>query len=189
MSTYSILVFVHVLGGVGVYVALGIEAVALGGLRRAETPGDAGVWLRLHAVPRRLGPAAMITALASGAWMMATAWGRQPWILGAFLGMVGMAIAGGGVTGRAMRRLRAALAGESGTALSSAFRDARGSAALTASLRVRIAIGLGILALMTVKPEAAGSGVILAAAVVAGLAAGIPRDARRTRLAGTGAGA
>ncbi len=186
MSTYAILVFLHVLGGVGVYVALGIEAVALGGLRRAETPGDAGVWLRLHALPGRLGPAALVMALASGIWMTVVAWGHQPWIFSAFLGMVGMAIAGGAVTGRATRRLRAALAAEGGTALSSAFRTARASGALVASLRVRIAIGLGILGLMTLKPEAAGSAAILAAALVAGLA-GAPRAARRARLAGTGA--
>ncbi|WP_242336782.1 MULTISPECIES: hypothetical protein [Anaeromyxobacter] len=188
MNTYAILMFLHVLAGVGVYVALGIETVALGGLRRAETPGEAGVWLRLHALPGRLLPGAMLVALASGAWMMATTWGHRPWILAAFIGMVGMGIAGGGVSGRAMRRLRAALATEDGAVLSPAFRAGQGSAALTGSLRVRIAIGLGILALMTLKPEAAGSALVLTASVVAGLAASLVHPGRSARLAGSGAG-
>lgn len=186
MNVYTLLLFVHVLGGVGVYVALGIEAVALERLRRAETAADARVWLQLLALPGRLGPAAMLPALASGMWMAAVTWGHRPWIFGAFLALVAMAVAGGGVTGRVTRRLRAALPGESGAELSSAFRAARSSAALVGSLRVRIALSLGILALMTGKPEAGGSAVILAVAALGGLVASIPPAARRA-LAGTSA--
>jgi hypothetical protein len=85
-----------------------------------------------------------------------------------------MAIAGGAVTGRHMRRVVSALAEEKGSLLTEDFRSVRASAALTASLRVRIALGIGILALMTVKPAGAGaSAIILAAALVAGLVAGV----------------
>src|SRR6266446_5916689 len=83
MSLYQFLIFIHVLGGVALFVAIGIEAVALGRLRRAETPADARVWLGLFRMPGRLGPTAMLTALASGAWMMKVSWGYQPWIAGA----------------------------------------------------------------------------------------------------------
>jgi hypothetical protein len=48
-----------------------------------------------------------------------------------------------------------------------------------ASLRLRVAIGIGILALMTVKPDAFGSIAILAAAVGAGLVGGLPLAWRR----------
>ncbi len=187
MTFYNLLVFIHVLGGVGVYVALGIEALALPRLQRAVTPADAGLWLRVLALPARLAPLAMIAAFATGAWMTATAWGHRAWIFTTLLGLVGMAIAGGGVTGRALRRLRAALPAEAGAELSGTFRAASASAALTASLRVRVALGLGILGLMTAKPEAAGSALVLAVAALAGLVASVPTVTRRAQAAGPSA--
>jgi hypothetical protein len=183
MNGYPILLFLHVLGGVGVYVALGIEVVALARFQRAGTPGDAALWLRVLRGPSWLSPLAMLLALGSGIWMAVLVWGHQAWIFTAFLGIVGMMIAGGAVTGRAMRRLRAALVGEGGPELSPAFRTAAASRALAASLRVRIALGLGVLALMTAKPSADGSALIGIAAILGGLAACVPLASRRPWLA------
>jgi hypothetical protein len=170
MSLYQFLIFIHVLGAVALFVAIGIEAVALGRLRRAESPAAARVWLGLFRLPGRLGPIAMLTALASGAWMMKVSWGYQPWIAGALAAMVGMAVIGGVVSLRRMRRLRAALHAESG--LSDALRS---GPALVTSLRLRIALGVGILALMTMKPsDHATATLVLAMAVLAAFAASIP---------------
>jgi hypothetical protein len=174
MSLYQFLIFIHVLGAVALFVAIGIEAVALGRLRRAETPADARVWLGLFRLPGRVGPIAMLTALASGAWMMKVSWGYQAWIAGALAAMVGMAVIGAVVSLRRMRRLRAALHAESG--LSEALRS---SPALVTSLRLRIALGVGILALMTMKPSDHATAIlVLATAVLAALAASIPLATR-----------
>ena len=174
MSLYQFLIFIHVLGAMALFVAIGIEAVALGRLRRAETPADARVWLGLFRLPGRVGPIAMLTALASGAWMMKVSWGYQAWIAGALAAMVGMAVIGAVVSLRRMRRLRAALHAESG--LSEALRS---SPALVTSLRLRIALGVGILALMTTKPSDHATAIlVLATAVVAALAASIPLATR-----------
>jgi len=176
MSLYQFLIFIHVLGAVALFVAIGIEAVALGRLRRAETPAAARVWLGLFRMPGRLGPTAMLTALASGAWMMKVSWGYQPWIAGALAAIVGMAVIGGVVSRRRMRRLRVALAAESRPELSEALRS---SPALVMSLRLRIALGVGILALMTMKPSDHASAIlVLAAAVLAALVASIPLATR-----------
>jgi hypothetical protein len=185
MSLYQLLVFLHVLGGVGIFVALGIESISLGRLQSAAAPVDARVWMDLLKVPSRLGPIAMLTALVAGIWLMAQGWGRQPWIVSALVGLVGMAALGGVISLRGARRLRVALAGETGPELSDGFRSIRSGTALTASLRLRIAIGIGILGLMTIKPGAAGSLLILAAAALSGLVASIPFAARRSRLAET----
>jgi hypothetical protein len=185
MTLYQLLVFLHVLGAVGIFVALGIETISLGRLQSAATPVDARVWMGLLKLPGRLGPIAMLTTLVAGMWMMAQVWGYQPWIVSAFVGLVGMAALGGVISLRGARRLRVALAGETGPELSDAFRSIRSGTALTASLRLRIAIGIGILGLMTIRPGATGSWLILAAAAVSGLVASIPFTARRSRLAET----
>ncbi len=183
MTRYALLVFVHVLGAVGIFAALAVEAVSLGRLRRADKPADVCVWTSGLALPRRLGPVAMMTTLASGIWMMAVAWGHQPWLVDALIGLVAMAAAGV-VTLRRGRQLRLALVTETASELSDTFQSVQSGhgAALTASLRLRIAIGIGILALMTVKPDATGSWIVLSTMAAAGLIAGIaPLAALRRR--------
>lgn len=176
MTAYPFIVFVHVVGAVGIFATIAIETVSLGRLQRAATPADARVWMSLLALPWRLGPIPMSATLASGIWMMAVSWGPQPWLVSAFVGLVGMAVASV-VSRRRTRRLRAALAAEPPSEL-----PLRSGQALTASLRLRIALGVGILGLMTVKPGAAGSWLILAAAAAAGLIASIGSlAARRSR--------
>jgi len=181
MSLYPLLVFLHVLSAMGLFAAIAIEAVALERLRRADAPTGVREGMELLARNERLGGIAMLTLIASGAWMMATTWGHQWWIASAFIGIVGMGVAGGAVSSRRIRRLRAALAAERGPGLSQAFGSLRSSAALVGSSRVRIALGVGIVALMTLKPTGAGTSLlILGASAVAGMVATLPLGAGRS---------
>ena len=175
MSLYQFLIFIHVLGAVALFVAIAIEAVSLGRLRRAVSPGDARGLLVLFKLPVRLGGAAMAATVASGAWMMAMSWGYQHWIAGALVAVFAMGVLAGVVSRRLMRRLRAALAGRAAPQLSSAMETLGSSTALVTSLRVRIALGIGILALMTMKPsEPAIVVLVLLAAALVALVASIP---------------
>lgn len=182
MSSYPLVVLVHVLGTVGIFAAIGVEVASLERLRRATTPQEARLWLGLLALPERLGPMSMVMTLVSGVWLMAAAWGRQPWLASSIIGLVGMGVLGGVVTLRRTRRLRGALVVDTGSDLTGALRSLLSGGALTASLRLRIAIGVGILGLMTLKPDAAGSWLMLAAAAAAGLIASMSSlTARRSR--------
>lgn len=177
MDPYTLLIFLHVLGGIGIFVTMGLELVALRRLRLATTPESASVWLAL--VPRWLGPLAMLTTFVAGVAMMALRWGPAPWIVLAVIGLVAMAVLAGAVSLRGTRRMAAALAAESSAGLSAAFRSEAQRAALLVSLSVRIAIAIGIVALMTLKPDAPGSLLIGATSTGAGLIAGRLLAARR----------
>jgi hypothetical protein len=179
MSIYRVLVFLHVAGGVGMFVALGIETVSLGRLRRAQTPSDARTWMGLLRLPARIGPVSILTNLATGVWMMVLLWGPQPWIQAAFLAVVGIAVTGAVASRRGMRALGQALPAETGPRLSAEFRSLLSRTPLVMSLWLRAALGTGILGLMTIKPGVTGSLVSLAAALVVGLAAGIRSIATR----------
>jgi hypothetical protein len=185
MSLYSILVLVHVAGGVGLFVALGIEGVAVARLRRAVTPDDARTWAGMLAVPRRVGPVAMLSMLAAGVWMMARWWGPRPWILAALIGVVAVAAVGGIMSGRGTRRLVRALAEESGHELSAAYRALRVPTVLGASFSLRLAIATGILVLMTIKPGVAGSSLTMVAAALTGMAAALRLHADSNKVAGS----
>ena len=172
-SFYQVLVFLHVLGGMGIFVALGIEALALGRLRQANTPAGVRMSMGLLAAPRRLGPIAMLVTLAAGIWMMAVLWGPEPWIQASFAGLVVAAVLGGLVSRRGVRRLGMALQAETGTELSATALALRSSPGLLVPFWVRGAIGVGILALMTMKPGALGSWLLMGGAVATGLFGGL----------------
>jgi hypothetical protein len=176
MDLYPLLIFLHVLAAVGLFASLGIEVVALGRLRSAATLDAARMWIGLLRTPLPL--VSMLTILVTGIWMSIVRWGDQAWIGASLLAIVGMAIVGAVAT-RRLRRMSTALTGESGPGLSPTFRALQSSASLVASLRLRVGIGIGILGLMTIKPDALGSIAILAAAVGAGLVAGLPLAWRR----------
>jgi hypothetical protein len=113
----------------------------------------------------------MVTILIAGVWMMALRWGPEPWILTALVGLIFMALLGAALTRRAMGRLHASLAAESAQ-LPADFRSLVGGP-LTVSLWLRVAIAVGILGLMTVKPDLLGSLAIMGAAVVAATGAAV----------------
>ncbi|HYG67546.1 MAG TPA: hypothetical protein VD838_07800 [Anaeromyxobacteraceae bacterium] len=171
MNLYTVLVFLHVLGGVGVFVAMAVESIAFGRLRDARTVVDAHAALRSLGVNARLGPASMLTTVGTGIWMGAVGWSHQAWMPTALGTVVVMGLLGGTVTARRLKRVRAALAAESGDALSDEIQLLLASPVLDASLLVRIALGVGILALMTAKPALAGSLVMIGAAAAAGVVA------------------
>jgi hypothetical protein len=166
MTSYNLLVFLHVLGAVGIFAAWGMETVVLGQLRHAATVDQARSWTALRGRWRRTGPIAMLTTLATGLWMMRFGWGHQPWIATAFVGLILIVFIGVTFERGAAPGLAAAL-GDRPERLQSSLRDTHGW--LATSLTLRIAIGIAILGLMTAKPDALGSLVILAAAIVLGV--------------------
>jgi hypothetical protein len=177
MNLYSVLIFAHVVGAVVLFAALGIEVVSFRRLRRARTADQARTWMGPLGEAGRLGPVAMATILIAGVWMMALRWGPEPWILTALVGLIVMAVLGAALTRRAMGRLGAALTREPDQ-LPAPFIALVGGP-LAVSIWLRVAIAVGILGLMTVKPNALGSLAIMGAAVLVGIGAAIGLSRRK----------
>lgn len=171
---YPVLIFLHVLGAMGVFVALGVETVAMERLRLTDKTGAAMTWVDVLRGTGRLGPIAMITTLGAGVWMMVVRWGHQPWISLGLVGLVAMALLGGLITRRRLRQVRERLASEDAIVLTPGFRSLVNGRALALSLHLRNALGVGILALMTIKPGTVGALGMMAAALVAGLGVRAP---------------
>jgi hypothetical protein len=178
MSVYTIALFLHVLGALGMFAALGIEWAAAGPLQRATDVAQARPWIGVLRSLGRLGGPSAATLLATGIYMVATTGsGRQPWIGLGLLGLVFLALLGGGVTGRRMAAIARDL--DSGSARSDSpllrFQDP----VLAFSLRLRTAVATGVVFLMTVKPTAGVALAAMGAAVALGLAWSAPALARR----------
>jgi hypothetical protein len=169
VNVYSGAVFLHVLAAVGLFVGFGLEWTALRQLQRSTNLEQVRTWLPVVRGSGRIAMPSMIVVLLSGFYMARIAWRGAPWI-GVTLATLVLIIAIGVVITRPrMRAIAAAIAGESGNS-ASALRDPM----LTLSLDVRAAMAVGILFLMTVKPEARESVLAIAVTTIAGIIAAVP---------------
>jgi len=163
---YPISLFLHIVGALGLFTSLAFEQAGLFNLRRAQTNAQAREWLsRLRGLQRIQGPSALLL-LATGLHMMATRWSSQAWAGLGLVGMVLMAVIGAAVTGRRMKAIGQALPAGDGQ-LPGALRARLDDSALGMSASVRVALALGIVFNMSVKPPAGGA--VAALVVAAGL--------------------
>lgn len=177
MTVYSIALFLHVLGALGLFVAFGIEGIGLAALGRASTVEQAREWLGVLGKTRVLGPVSLGAIVVFGIYMMATAWGGVAWALIALAAMILIAIIGATLTGMRMVPLGRAIASESG-ALTPALLQRLQDPMLRTSLRLRVAIALGIVFLMTGKPDLTGALLSMGIAIVLGLIPSLPMGSR-----------
>jgi hypothetical protein len=185
VSVYSISLFLHVVGALGLFAVLALEWAGLLQLRRATRTAQAREWVRLLAAPRVLGGPAALLILVTGVHMSATRWGPQGWIVAGLAGMVVIAVLGAAVGGRRVAAIARALPADDGAippALDWQLRDP----ALALSLRFRTALFLGVVFLMSTHPGVGGALAAMGLAAVAGMAAGLPgRRAGQARMAGS----
>ena len=180
---YSISLFLHIVGALGIFASLAIEQAGLVNLRRVSTHAQAREWLSLLRVLQRIqGPSALVLLL-TGLYMMATHWSHQAWAGLGLVGMVPMAIIGATVTGRRMKVIgRSVVAGDG--PIPGVLRERFEDPALRMSTSVRVALALGIVFNMSVKPATGGAVAALVVATVLGLLAaqfgrGSSREMRR----------
>lgn len=174
MSLYAIAIFLHIIGALALFAAIGLEWAAQHHLRRARTVGQVREWLKLFAALHRVAGPAAVTILVTGVYMSATQWGRQPWIGLGLVGLVTMAALAPMLTGRRARAIARAIPADDGT-VPPTLRHRITDPVLRVSVWLRTAIGLGVVYLMAVKPASGGAALtVLAVAVVLGLAAWLP---------------
>lgn len=175
LQLYPFALFLHIVGAFGLIAAVTLEAIGLRGLRRATQADEARLWLSIsRRLVIRLAPASLGTILLTGLYMTAVAWGPRGWILVAFASLIVLAVVGAFGTGVRMARLEPMLSGAEGE-LSDDVRSRLQDPVLLTSLRVRMAMVLGVAFLMTVKPALmAAILVIVLAAALGWLTAQVP---------------
>jgi uncharacterized membrane protein len=173
MSLYAVVLFVHVVGAVGLFATLALEWVTLQGLRTATTAEQARGWLGAQAPSRWLGMGSFAAILFAGMYLAMSTRVEGAWVTIGLVSLVVIGVLGMVVTGRRMAPIGRALAGEQGT-LPAGVAPRLDDPILWASLLTRTSIALGIVWLMTVKPDLIGALIAMTAAIVLGLAASWP---------------
>ncbi|MGA8635979.1 MAG: hypothetical protein WB805_14130 [Candidatus Dormiibacterota bacterium] len=171
MTLYAFALFIHIVGSLLLCTAFTAEGIGLLQLRGAATDSAVRQWEGILGLGRVFGPASVVTILATGLYMMISSWGWVPWIAVGLFAWVLIAVLGA-VNGirlsLAIRQLPAGTA--SGTSLQ--------SPAFVISWVTRLSIAVGIVFLMTNKPDllAALLSIVITAAV--GVAAGVAMTRR-----------
>lgn len=147
MTLYVAAQFLHVVGALAMFSALGAELAGLRGATLARSANEALAALESHRLNRVLGPIAVVLILLPGGYMAAAGSGMTPWIWTALGAIAAIVVIGAAV----MPRLLAAV----GPTLQRAFDgpDARRLVRrMWASFVARVVLLLGIVTLMTTKP-------------------------------------
>ncbi len=155
MSIYSIVLFLHIVGVLGLSVALGLEWTCNRQIRKIVLPEQIRVWTGILKGTNKVGFPSMLVTLITGIYMTAAVWGRTPWLIVTMAALVLMIILVR-VTGPRLKAL-------SSPAMVN-------NPLLWISIQIRMAIVPGIIFLKIAKPDLSGSLLTMGLAIVLGLA-------------------
>ena len=182
MSFYTLALFAHILGVLGVFVGIAFDWTTILRLRRARTVALVREVTGLVGFQERLIQISSLLLLIAGIYMTVTTWGwRTPWILPSLAALIVMAALGGGVYGRRLAAIHKAAEASDGT-IPPALQRRIADPVLLTSVQTAGMLGLGVVFLMTNKPDLLASLIALAVALVLGVVSAQPwrrpRDAR-----------
>jgi len=185
MLERNVALFIHLMGVITLFVAMGIVQRGGARIRAASTVGEMRLWLSLVESTNRMFPAGTLLILVSGLYLAARFWSfRVPWVSVAMASIVVMAVVGGTVIGRGLRRVAGAATG-SGPVSEDLARIARRPAPWIAVTALN-GMALGVVWIMVRKSGWAESiavvSLLTALGGVAGIAMTRRREARSARL-------
>ncbi|HLW01457.1 MAG TPA: DUF2269 family protein [Ktedonobacterales bacterium] len=172
---YTLALFAHIVGVLGIFVGISFGWVNILRLRRAQTIAQVRAETSLTGVQQRLFPIAALVLLLAGIYMTVTTWGwGTPWILLSLAALIVMGVLGGAVSGRRLTTIRKAAAEDASSAISPELQRLIADPVLLISIQTALLIGLGVVFLMTMKPDWTGSLITLGVAVVLGVVSAQP---------------
>ncbi len=176
MSLYTIVLFLHVSGDIGLFIGIGTQLFSLAALRRAKNVAQVRAIVGLITMSDSVSVVSALLTIAAGLYMALTVWGLQTgWIAVALASII--VLLPPLIRGVIEPRMRAIVAmareapdGPLSAALSAHIHDP----VLGTALQTMAALVLGIVFLMTIKPSLVGSIIAMAVALALGLTSGLP---------------
>jgi hypothetical protein len=170
MTPYSIALYFHFLGLIGLFVGYGFEWTASSLLRRSTSAEQARAWLRTYRLSLPIsGPGLLVLIVSGGYLASVTGAMKQGWISASLLAIVVALGIGFVFILPRVRTIRAALP-EGNVALPETALARVQDPMVATLVRVRFVLALGIVYLMTAKPQSLATALfILLGAIVVGL--------------------
>jgi hypothetical protein len=175
MTNYSLALFFHFVGLVMLFVGYGLEWIVSAFLRGAVTTDQVRAWLRVYRTSLPVsGPGLLVLILSGGYLAQVTGAMKNGWMSASLLAIFVALVIGFMFILPRVRAIRGALPSGSAELPANATALLR-APGLPTLIRVRAMLALGIVYLMTVKPDTfLSSLLVLAAAIGLGLLASAP---------------
>jgi hypothetical protein len=175
MSVYSVVLFLHVVGAIGFFMPLGVWLFGLLALRRAGKVEQVHALCRAIFLADPLAVGGILLLAAAGLYMAFTTWGiTTDWIAVAAVSFLLMAPIGPLLVEPRLHAIEAAARGVPDGPVSPELARKIRDPLLGTALQTLIALLLGIVFLMTVKPDVPLALVAMLGALAGGLLSGVP---------------
>jgi hypothetical protein len=181
MKIYSTVLFIHVVSAIGLFIALAAEGAIFFRIRSAQSVEEVRFFIRAFQRLRIVAIPSFVGVLVGGMFLASKWGGGTYWIPFAMGATLLIMLIGGFVTGIRIARLQMVLSSDATVVSIEAISAEAKDNALLISYGLRVGLGMGIVFLMTAKPDLLGSLGALAAGCGAGLlgAAWIRRASKR----------
>ena len=171
MSIYTIVLFVHIIGAIGYFLSIGSWLFILVGLRRAQRVEEVRALMYVNDLSGPFGDGSGLVLLIAGLYLALSVWSLlTSWILVALISLILILPINAVLIGPRRRALikqleHSALEGKISLALSQHIYNP----ILWTTSQTTAVLLLGIVFLMTTKPDLGGSLIVMAVALVLGL--------------------
>ncbi len=152
MSFYSVILFLHITGAIGIFIGMGLEWLLIHNLQKVNTNSEALMWTGMFKVLSPTFSVSGVLILASGFYMAAEIWGMNPWVISGFVLYIVLSILGGVMGGKRIKAIAAELKHDQ-EKLSDNMITKIKSPFIYKSLKFRSMIALSIIFMMTIKPD------------------------------------
>jgi hypothetical protein len=173
MNSFSIALFLHIVGTLGFFMALGLEWTGLRQIRSAMLPEQVRAWMGLLKSTNKVAFPSMLTTVITGIYMVLKGVGWVPWILAVMGALVLVIVLSVVLTKPRMLAMGQALAMQKGP-VSQTFHNLVNHPVLWISIQTRVAIVLGIILLKFTKASLGASLLTIGVAIILGVASALP---------------
>ena len=172
----AFLLFLHILGGIGLFIGAVCELVGLQFLQRAKTVEFLRAAMILTRLALRIDPLSSLLVVATGLYFIITAWGWSVgWIDVALISFALITLAAPALQGRRMLVIQREVERAPDGPVPAELRRLIHDPVLRVSIQSVLPLATGLLALMVLKPSLVGALLIMGGALLFGVVSALTR--------------
>ena len=169
MDIYFVVLFFHISGAFILFMGMSLEWVGVTKLNKSEKLEQAKEWTNFLSSYKSAFIIGGILLLITGIYMASAKWGWAPWMIVSFFLWLFLVIQGSAFTGKKISSFRKYI-NTSTDLKTSEIKEHIAKMKLINLLQSRLTVGFGAIFIMTVKPDLAGSLIVVLIAFILGLA-------------------
>jgi len=167
MKFYDVILFLHISSALALFMGMAIAWIGIVRVQIAFNRIQFDEWIKVLSSLKALFISSGSLLLLTGAYMASTKWGWTPWIIVSFLLWLYIVLHSSLVLGKRIRTLRNLLEPNSKD-INDELHQEINKLKLINHLQSELAVGLGTVFIMTVKPDLVGSICVVIVAIILG---------------------